>query len=105
MSESAALFVGDLVARTILKTGPSCAPILPELLQITLKRLSTAKTSTFIHSLVTVFAQLMHHQLENVVVFLHTQVKIDGKSGLEILLGIWCQNAGDFAGDYPIKVW
>ena len=105
MSESAALFVGDLVVRLIVKTGPNCAPILPALLEAAARRLTTAKSSTFIQQLVVVFAQLLHHQLDNVINFMYGQLKVDGKTGLEVLLEAWCQNSGYFVGDFPIKVW
>ena len=86
-SESAALFIGDLVVKLLQKVNypdekPSraviltlsypclqgsnhLAPVLPDLLTAAALRLESAKTATFIQSLVLVFAHLIIDQQEH----------------------------------------
>jgi hypothetical protein len=47
-TESAALFVGDLISKLIKKGGDIVSPILPQLLDAVTRRLAEAKLPTFI---------------------------------------------------------
>jgi hypothetical protein len=47
-SESGGIFVGELIMHLFRKAGPSIAPVLPDLLQAVVQRLSTAKLPSFI---------------------------------------------------------
>ncbi|ORX95566.1 ARM repeat-containing protein [Basidiobolus meristosporus CBS 931.73] len=102
-SESAALFVGDLIAKLIQKGGDRLSPIIPDLLKAVTLRLAEAQTSTFVQSLVLVFAHLIHINADTVVDFL-ASFDINGKNGLDILMQAWCDNCEFFSGFYAIKV-
>src|ERR1700742_4959140 len=46
--ESGGLFVGDLIINLLRKAGDAILPVLPALLEAIIKRMTTAKTPTFI---------------------------------------------------------
>ncbi|KAF9571457.1 hypothetical protein EC968_000488 [Mortierella alpina] len=102
-TESAALFVGDLISKLIKKGGDLVSPILPDLLNAVTLRLAEAKLPTFIHPLVMVFAQLCINQHEVVINFL-SGLNINGRNGLDIVLSAWLANHADFMGLYSQKV-
>ncbi|KAI9193443.1 armadillo-type protein [Polychytrium aggregatum] len=102
-AETAAVFVGDLISKLILKAGAELASVLPELLKAVAQRLATAQTPTFIQSLVIVFAHLIQSQLEKVVEFLDGLL-VGGQKGLAILLKTWCEHYDSFQGSYALKV-
>ncbi|KAL1915230.1 uncharacterized protein VTP21DRAFT_7506 [Calcarisporiella thermophila] len=103
-SESAALFVGDLIVKLIQKGGEQLTPIMPQLLNAVVQRLAAATTPTFVQSLIGVFAHLLvNGQLETVVAFL-SEVTVREQSGLEIVMRLWCENFENFHGYYDIKV-
>jgi len=102
-SESEALFVGDLIVKLIQKAGNDIGPVLPDLLNVIISRLTVSKTPSFIQSLILVFAHLINTQMETVVQFL-VSVNIDGRNGLDILLPVWCENHDSFSGFYALKV-
>ncbi|CAG8583002.1 8092_t:CDS:10, partial [Paraglomus brasilianum] len=101
--EGAALFVGTLIVKLIQKAGDKIVPVLGELLQAVAMKLESAKTATFIQSMVIVFAHLILTQLETVVNFL-SNLNINGKNGLEILLSMWFENYECFQGYYSQRV-
>ncbi|KAG0255861.1 hypothetical protein DFQ27_006018 [Actinomortierella ambigua] len=102
-TESAALFVGDLIAKLIKKGGDLVAPVIPDLLNAVTLRLADAKLTTFIHPLVMVFAHLCLNQHEVVLNFL-SGLTIQGRNGLEIVLAAWLENHTDIQGLYNQKV-
>jgi len=54
--------------------------------------------------MICVFAQLIQSQMETVISFL-SQLNIEGKSGLDIILGAWCEHHDSFQGVYKTKLW
>ncbi|KAF9581008.1 hypothetical protein BGW38_002133, partial [Lunasporangiospora selenospora] len=102
-TESAALFVGDMISKLIKKGGDLVSPIIPDLLNAVTLRLADAKLPTFIQPLVMVFAQLCLNQHDVVIGFLHG-ININGRNGLEILMSAWLANHADFQGLYNQKV-
>ncbi|TPX35286.1 hypothetical protein SmJEL517_g02299 [Synchytrium microbalum] len=102
-SESAGLFLGDLIIKFIQKAGQHIAPVLHQLLSAIAFRLSTAQLPTFIQSLVLVFAHLIKTQRDDVVIFL-AALNIEGVSALEIFVKAWCENFSEFTGYYPLKL-
>ncbi|KAF9931149.1 hypothetical protein FBU30_010685 [Linnemannia zychae] len=102
-TESAALFVGDLVAKLIVKGDALVAPILPDLLKAVTIRLADAKLPSFIQPLVLVFAQLCLNQHETVINFLQA-VDVQGQNGLQIVMTTWLLNHADFQGLYYQKI-
>ncbi|KAI1299168.1 hypothetical protein EDD11_006488 [Mortierella claussenii] len=102
-TESAALFVGDLISKLIKKGGDSVAPILPDILNAVTARLADAKLPSFIQPLVMVFVQLSLMQHETVINFL-SGIDINGRNGLDIVLTSWVSNHADFQGLYHQKV-
>ncbi|EGF83226.1 hypothetical protein BATDEDRAFT_84771 [Batrachochytrium dendrobatidis JAM81] len=101
-SESAAMFVGDLVTKLIQKGHAILAPVLPELLHSVVCRLESARRPTFIQTLVLVFAHLIQNQMDVVISFLSESV-VNNKDGLSILLNAWCDNFQDFHGVFANK--
>ncbi|KAH9253048.1 hypothetical protein BASA81_009053 [Batrachochytrium salamandrivorans] len=102
-TESAAMFVGDLVTKLIQKGQAALAPVLPNLLLSVIRRLESAKRPTFVQTLVLVFAHLIQNQLDVVISFL-AECNVNGKDGLSILLHAWCDNFQDFHGIFASKV-
>ncbi|KAG0350437.1 hypothetical protein BGZ54_003828 [Gamsiella multidivaricata] len=102
-TESAALFVGDLISKLIKKGGDLVSPILPDLLNAVTLRLAEAELPTFIQPLVMVFAQLCLSQHEVVINFL-SGLNVNGRNGLEIVMSAWLANHADFTGLYNQKV-
>ncbi|KAF8937564.1 armadillo-type protein [Dissophora ornata] len=102
-TESAALFVGDLISKLIKKGGDRISPILPDLLKAVTLRLADAKLPSFIQPLVMVFAQLCINQHETAINFL-SEININQRNGLDIVLTAWLSNHMDFQGLYNQKV-
>ncbi|KAK3819975.1 MAG: armadillo-type protein [Benniella sp.] len=102
-TESAALFVGDLISKLIKKGSDLVSPILPDLLNAVTLRLADAKLPSFIQPLVMVFAQLCLSQHEVVINFL-SGLNINGRNGLDIVMSAWLGNHADFTGVYNQKV-
>ncbi|KAF9211537.1 hypothetical protein BGZ59_007935 [Podila verticillata] len=102
-TESASLFVGDLISALIKKGGDLINSILPELLNAVTVRLTDAKLPSFIQPLIMVFAQLCLNQHEVVINFL-SGVTINGRNGLDIVLTSWTTYHSDFQGQYQQKV-
>ncbi|KAI9504192.1 armadillo-type protein, partial [Coemansia spiralis] len=103
-SESAALFVGDLVAKIVQKcTSFIGGDILADLIQVVTARLATARTSSFCSSLIPLYAQLFtQHPAE--VVDLLNKMNFGSQSGLHIVLSAWFKNYLDVQGYYSRKV-
>ncbi|KAF0552301.1 ARM repeat-containing protein [Gigaspora margarita] len=101
-SESATFF-GDLVVKLIEKAGNRLLPVLPELLRAVAAKLESARTATFIQSLLMIFAHLTLNQKSTVINFMSESV-INGKNGLDILLNTWLENHDSFQGHYNIKI-
>lgn len=102
-SESASLFIGDLVLHVFRRAGDAILPVMPDLLQALLLRLTTAQTATFTQSLILPFAYLMHNQTDTVLDLLEN-VTVDGKSGVEILLRAWTDNVDSILGFWSNRI-
>ncbi|KAI8921286.1 armadillo-type protein [Powellomyces hirtus] len=102
-SESASIFVGNLITKLIQKGGDSLLPILPDLLTAVVRRLEDAKTSSFIQQLVMVFAHLFIRQTTTTLDFL-ASLQLQDKTGLQLVLSSWCDHFTDFQGYQSIKV-
>lgn len=101
--ESGGLVIGDLIIHMIRRAGDAVLPVLPQMLQSMVGRMVTAKTVTFIQSLVIPFAYLIH-SMQNEVLGLLESTNINGRSGLDILMQTWCENAETFQGFWPTRV-
>ncbi|KAI0872938.1 armadillo-type protein [Hypoxylon argillaceum] len=103
IEDNAASEVGGLAAELVEKAGHErLGPFLPQLLQAVANRLATAKTATFIQSLILVFARLSLVGAHDVVEFL-TTIQINGQTGLQVVLGKWLENSVNFAGYDEIR--
>ncbi|KAI8821647.1 armadillo-type protein [Fimicolochytrium jonesii] len=102
-SESAGIFVGDLINALIQKAGNDIMPVLPQILDAVLQKLAVSKTPSFIQQLVLVFANLFIQQTAGTLDFL-SSVNVSGKSGLEIVLTAWAEQFTDFQGFLTIKL-
>ncbi|KAG6857312.1 hypothetical protein H0H87_006505 [Tephrocybe sp. NHM501043] len=101
--ESGGLAIGDLIIHLLRKAGEAVLPVLPQLLQAMVGRMRSAKTATFLQSLVIPFAFLINNQRDTVLSLLETTT-VDGRSGLEILVTTWCENAETFQGFWPSRI-
>ncbi|KAI9482289.1 hypothetical protein LPJ78_002361 [Coemansia sp. RSA 989] len=104
-SESAALFVGDLVAKIVQKCGAYITgDNFANLVRIVTIRLSTAHTSSFCAANIPFYAQLVVRHPTETVALLSSIDCGDGRSGLEVVLNIWFKSYLDVQGYYNRKV-
>ncbi|OCH92992.1 ARM repeat-containing protein [Obba rivulosa] len=103
-NEAGGLVIGDLIIHLLRKAGDAVVPVLPELLQAMVARMQTARTATFIQSLVIPFAFLIHNGQRDTVLSLLESTNVDGRSGLEVLINTWCENAETFQGFWAIRI-
>ncbi|KAG5638025.1 hypothetical protein H0H81_002226 [Sphagnurus paluster] len=101
--ESGGLVIGDLIIHLLRRAGESVLPVLPQLLQAMVGRMLTAKTATFLQSLVVPFAFLINNQRDTVLTLLEG-TNVNGRSGLDILIQTWCENAETFQGFWPSRI-
>ncbi|KAH7105023.1 ARM repeat-containing protein [Auriculariales sp. MPI-PUGE-AT-0066] len=103
-NESGGLFVGDLMLHLLRRAGSALLPSLQDLLQALLDRLTTAKTGTFIQSLIVPFAYLLYTQRDPVLDMLERTTTATGTPGLQILLTAWSEHAETFIGFWPQRL-
>ncbi|KAG2136547.1 armadillo-type protein, partial [Suillus bovinus] len=101
--ESGGLVIGDLIIHLLRHAGEAVLPVLPELLQAMVLRMLSAKTATFIQSLVIPFAFLAYNQ-QDTVLYLLESTTTNGRNGLDILIQTWCENAETFQGFWQSRV-
>ncbi|KAG1779599.1 armadillo-type protein [Suillus placidus] len=101
--ESGGLVIGDLIIHLLRRAGEAVLPVLPELLQAMVLRMLSAKTATFIQSLVVPFAFLAYNQ-QDTVLYLLESTTTNGRNGLDILIQTWCENAETFQGFWQSRV-
>ncbi|KAF8870248.1 ARM repeat-containing protein [Mucidula mucida] len=101
--ESAGLTIGDLIIHLLRRAGDAVLPVLPELLQAMVNRMTTAKTASFVQSLIIPFAFLITHQQDTVLSLLES-TNVQGRSGLDILIHTWCENAETFQGFWASRI-
>ncbi|KDR85511.1 hypothetical protein GALMADRAFT_52743 [Galerina marginata CBS 339.88] len=101
--ESGGLQIGDLIIHLLRRAGEAVLPVLPELLNAMISRMSSAKTATFIQSLVIPFAFLINNQRDTVLSLLES-MDVGGRSALDILMQTWCENAEIFQGFWPSRI-
>ncbi|CAE6488834.1 unnamed protein product [Rhizoctonia solani] len=90
-NESGGLVVGDLIIHLFRRSGEQIGPVLPELLQAMVTRIDSAKTATFLQSLIVPFAFLIHTQRDNVLNLLES-TSVGPKRGLDVLIHAWCKS-------------
>ena len=78
--ESGGLAIGDLIIHLLRRASSSIVPVLPELLQAMVHRMQTAKTATFVQSLVIPFAFLVQTECDTVLSLLEG-MNVNGHSG------------------------
>ncbi|PIL31196.1 hypothetical protein GSI_05894 [Ganoderma sinense ZZ0214-1] len=101
--ESGSLFIGDLIIHLLRRAGEAILPVLPQLLEAMVRRMGSAKTATFLQSLVIPFAFLIHNQRDTVLDLLEG-VQADGAPALDVLVRTWCENAETFQGFWPPRI-
>lgn len=101
--ESGGLVIGDLIIHLLRRAGDAILPVLPELLQAMVSRMLSAKTATFIQSLVIPFAFLIYNQPDTVLYLLESTTT-NGRNGLDVLIQTWCENAETFQGFWQSRV-
>lgn len=105
VEDNAAAQVGGLAAELVEKAGPDrLGPFLPRLLTAVAVRLGTAEQAQFIQSLILVFARLsLQEQSAKEVIDFLAQVRVEEKSGLEVVMSKWLENSINFAGYDEIR--
>ncbi|CAE6421477.1 unnamed protein product [Rhizoctonia solani] len=101
-NESGGLVIGDLIIHLFRRSGEQIGPVLPELLQAMVTRIDSAKTATFLQSLIVPFALLIHTQRDNVLNLLES-TSVNSKSGLEVFIHAWCENAEMLQAPHEFK--
>ncbi|KAH0837873.1 armadillo-type protein [Lanmaoa asiatica] len=101
--ESGGLVVGDLIIHVLRRAGDSVLPVLPELLRAMVERMLTAKTATFLQSLIIPFVFLIHNQADIVLVMLESTT-VQGRTALDVLVQTWCENTETFQGFWPTRI-
>lgn len=102
-NESGGLVVGDLIIHLFRRSGEQIGPVLPELLQAMVTRIESAKTATFLQSLIVPFALLIYSQRDTVLNLLESTA-VNSRSGLEVLVHAWCENAEMLQGNWPSRI-
>ncbi|KAK1755603.1 armadillo-type protein [Echria macrotheca] len=103
IEDNAASEVGGLAAELVEKAGSQrLGPYLEQLLKAVAVRLDTAQAAPFIQSLIIVFARLSLEGAQDVVAFL-SNIQINGRSGLQVVLSKWLENSINFAGYDEIR--
>ncbi|KAG8219346.1 armadillo-type protein [Butyriboletus roseoflavus] len=101
--ESGGLVIGDLIIHVLRRAGDSVLPVLPELLHAMVQRMLTAKTATFLQSLIIPFVFLIHSKADTVLGMLESTTT-QGRTALDILIQTWCENAETFQGFWPTRI-
>ncbi|KAG8991743.1 hypothetical protein FRB93_002589 [Tulasnella sp. JGI-2019a] len=102
-SEAGGLFIGDLIVhllRNAMADSEQLRAVLPELLGVLVRRMETAKTATFMQSLIIPFAYLIHERLNEVLTLLES-MSVGTTNGLDVLIKAWCENAEAIQGTWP----
>lgn len=103
IQDEAASEVGGLAAELVEKAGQQrLGPFMAKLLEAVAGRLASAEAAPFIQSLILVFARLSLVGAQDVIDFL-SQIQVEGRSGLEIVLGKWLENSVNFSGYDEIR--
>ncbi|KAF5345146.1 hypothetical protein D9758_009691 [Tetrapyrgos nigripes] len=106
--ESAGLTIGELIIHLLRRAGDAVVSVLPELLHAMVVRMQSAKTASFVQSLVIPFAFLINSQRDTVLSLLE-EMNIQNPSGganrtgLDVLIQTWCENAETFQGFWPSR--
>ncbi|XP_072336822.1 importin-9 isoform X3 [Scyliorhinus torazame] len=103
-SEYTAAFVGRLVSTLISKAGSQLGENLDQILRAILSKMQQAETLSVMQSLIMVFAQLVHNQLEPLLEFLCSLPGPTGKPALEFVMSEWTSRQPLFYGQYEGKV-
>ncbi|OMJ07913.1 Importin-9 [Smittium culicis] len=110
-SESSALFVGDLVAKIVIKSNTTniiSGDNLAKLVYLVLRKLAVAKSSVLVSSLLPPICYLLTKSASQVVDLLSGIMVVDNggieKSGLDAFISSWTENALDIQGVYFNKV-
>ncbi|XP_049847541.1 importin-9 isoform X3 [Schistocerca gregaria] len=103
-TEFTATSVGKFVVTLISKAGNILGENLDLILKAVLSKMQRAESITVIQSLIMVYAQLIHHQLEPVLNFLSSVPGPTGQSALHYVLEEWSYRHSYFCGDYEVKV-
>ncbi|KAI8874141.1 ARM repeat-containing protein [Ramicandelaber brevisporus] len=107
VSESLAIFVGDIVSTLVRTSANDIQPILPGLIEAVVRRLATAKTSTFIGPFLVAIGQLVIHEPAAVVNCLANSAmpEFDGSqsTGLAVLARVWTEHYDAVTGYYGQK--
>lgn len=100
--DSACVNTGILILAIVQNFGSLLGDLLPQMLDATVKRLATAKSPALIENFILVFSKLVSTSTKDVINIL-AGIRIDGVSGLDIVLGRWLSNFDVLRGYEEIK--
>ncbi|KAF8844142.1 ARM repeat-containing protein [Paxillus ammoniavirescens] len=101
--ESGGLVIGDLIIHVLRRASEAVLPVLPELLHAMVERMLTAKTATFLQSLVIPFVFLVYNQADTALGMLESTT-VQGRTALDVFIQTWCENAETFQGFWPTRI-
>ncbi|KIJ34652.1 hypothetical protein M422DRAFT_76407 [Sphaerobolus stellatus SS14] len=106
-SESGGLVVGDLIIHLLRNAGDAVLPVLPDLIRAMTTRMTTARTGSLLQSLIIPLAFLIHTHRDSVLSVLES-FTVEGshppKSGLEVFIPTWMENAVTIQGLWSQRV-
>ncbi|KAG8898465.1 hypothetical protein FRC00_002797 [Tulasnella sp. 408] len=104
-SEAGGLFVGDMLVHLLKNAGkaPELQPVIPDLITALVRRMETAKTATFMQSLIIPVAYLIHTQRDDVLNLLDS-LTVGSTTGLTVFANAWCENSETFQGAWATKL-
>ncbi|KAG8947886.1 hypothetical protein FRC04_010244 [Tulasnella sp. 424] len=104
-SEAGGLFVGDMLVHLLKNAGkaPELQPVTPDLITALVRRMETAKTATFMQSLIIPVAYLVHTQRDDVLNLLDS-LTVGSATGIAVFANAWCENADTFQGAWATKL-
>ncbi|KAG8906440.1 hypothetical protein FRC01_008018, partial [Tulasnella sp. 417] len=83
--------------------APELQPVIPDLITALVRRMETAKTATFMQSLIIPVAYLVHTQRDDVLNLLDS-LTVGSTTGLTLFANAWCENADTFQGAWATKL-
>ncbi len=109
-SESAGMFMGDLILHLLRNAGDQLSLVLPDLLRALVNRMVTAHTTIFTQTLTLPFAYLLTVARDQTLDLLEgMQIDADplgpARSALDVVMTAWCDDSVDTVqGSYSIRV-
>jgi len=102
--EQSSLFTGRFINTVLRSTGHALGQNFENILKAVLCRLQSSQSLTVQQSLILVFAQLIHHKMEDVLMFLSNIPGPTGQPVFEFFMSEWVSKQNSFVGAYECKI-